>query len=79
VLDPDDGLLAADVDRTNALAAALAKLKPGFELLTLYYGQGVARSDAEQLAGELGPRLDGIEIELVDGGQPHYSFLIAAE
>ncbi len=54
-------------------------MKPGFELLTFYYGQGVERDDAEQLAAELRPHLDGVEIELVEGGQPHYSFLVAAE
>ena len=79
VLDPDDGLLAADADRAAAVRAALGKLKPGFELLTFYYGQGVERDDAEQLAAELRPHLDGVEIELVEGGQPHYSFLVAAE
>jgi DAK2 domain fusion protein YloV len=79
VLDPDDGLLAADADRAAAVQAALSKLKPGFELLTFYYGHGVERDDAEQLAAQLRPHLDGIEIELVEGGQPHYSFLVAAE
>jgi dihydroxyacetone kinase-like predicted kinase len=79
VLDPDDGLMAADANPAGALQAALAKLKPGFELLTLYYGQGVERESAEQLTNELRQHLDGVEIELVDGGQPHYSFLVAAE
>jgi hypothetical protein len=27
----------------------------------------------------LASELDGVEIELVEGGQPHYDFLIAAE
>jgi DAK2 domain fusion protein YloV len=79
VLDPDDGLLSADVDLAAALRAGLAKLQPGFELLTFYFGQGVERADAERLADELRPHLEGIEIELVEGGQPHYSFLVAAE
>jgi DAK2 domain fusion protein YloV len=79
VLDPDDGLLAADVSRALAVQAALAKLKPGYELLTLYFGQGIERGDAERLADELRPHLNGVDIELVDGGQPHYSFLVAAE
>ena len=79
VLDPDDGLLAANGDRADALAAGLAKLNPGFELLTLYYGEDVDRAKAEELADGLRPHLDGVEIELVEGGQPHYSFLVAAE
>jgi uncharacterized protein len=78
-LGPDDGLLAAEADRTAALISGVRKLKPGFELLTIYYGAGVERADAEQLAGALRSELDGVEIELVDGGQPHYSFLVSAE
>jgi len=78
-LGPDDGLLAAEADRTTAVINGVRKLKPGFELLTLYYGHGVDRGDAESLAEALRPELDGVEIELVEGGQPHYSFLLSAE
>jgi DAK2 domain fusion protein YloV len=78
-LDPDDRLLAADSDRNVTLATAIAKLKPGFELLTLYYGDEIDRKGAEELAERLQPSLDSVEIELVDGGQPHYSLLVAAE
>ena len=38
---PTDGLVATDRDRTAAVAGGLRKLKPGFELLTLYRGEGV--------------------------------------
>ena len=43
------------------------------------------RSDVDLAEAEATARalvtasLDGVEIELVDGGQPHYDFLIAAE
>ena len=78
-LDPDDGLLAAEREQTSAVLSGIRRLKPGFELLTIYYGDGVTRADADTLAAALAPELDGVEIELVEGGQPHYSFLIAAE
>jgi DAK2 domain fusion protein YloV len=78
-LGPDDGLLAAEADRTTAVISGVRRLKPGFELLTIYYGAGVERVDAEHLAGALRAELDGVEIELVEGGQPHYSFLVSAE
>jgi dihydroxyacetone kinase-like predicted kinase len=79
VLDPDEGLLAADSDQAAALAAALGKLQPGFELLTMYYGDGVERNVAEQIADSLRSRFEDVEVELVEGGQPHYSLLVAAE
>ncbi len=79
VLGPSDRLLAADRDRTAAIVRAARKLKPGFELLTIYRGGDVDHKSAELLRDALHGELDGVEIELVEGGQPHYDFLVAAE
>ena len=79
VLGPNDGLIASDSDRTAAVRAGVAKLNHGFELLTLYRGRDVDQATATKLRDSLSQTLDGVEIELVDGGQPHYDFLIAAE
>jgi len=79
VLDPDDGLVAADADRDRAILAAISTLAPGYELLTLYYGEGVDLADAEGVARTLADHVPGIEVEVVRGGQPHYAFLFAAE
>jgi dihydroxyacetone kinase-like predicted kinase len=57
----------------------VATLKPRYELLTLYRGRDVDRTTAQELRDGLAAELGGVEIELVDGGQPHYDFLIAAE
>jgi DAK2 domain fusion protein YloV len=79
VLDPDDGLVAADGDREKAVLAAIAALKPGFELVTLYYGDGAGLAEAEMLAKRIGGVASGAEVEVIHGGQPFYQFLIAAE
>jgi uncharacterized protein len=79
VLGPEDGLLAADSDRNQAVLAAVGRLKPGFELLTVYHGEGADAGQAAELADLLTEHLDGVEVEVVDGGQPHYSYLISAE
>jgi dihydroxyacetone kinase-like predicted kinase len=79
VLGPTDGLVAADPDRTAAIRSGVATLDHGYELLTLYRGRDVDRSAAQGVRDLLAEELDGVEIELVDGGQPHYDFLIAAE
>lgn len=79
VLDPDDGLVASGADRAGASLAGVAALRPGFELLTIYYGEGVDLAEAEALSQALTEAHSGIEVDLVHGGQPHYRYLIAAE
>jgi DAK2 domain fusion protein YloV len=79
VLDPDDGLLAANSDRMKAILTALEALDPDFELITLYYGDRADPADAEEVARRIGEWRSGIEVEVVQGGQPHYRYLIAAE
>ena len=79
VLGPTDGLVASGRMRTIVVLEAVSKLKPGSELLTIYRGHGIDEAEAEELRAALAAAVDGIEIEIVDGGQPHYDFLIAAE
>jgi DAK2 domain fusion protein YloV len=79
VLGPNDGLVATDSDRTVAIRSGIGLLKDGFELLTLYRGRDVDHAAGQELRDQLATELDGVEIELVEGGQPHYDFLIAAE
>ena len=79
VLDPDDGLLAVNSDRMKAVLAALDALEPGFELITIYYGDGVDLAEAESVAHRVTEWRTGLEVEVIHGGQPHYRYLIAAE
>lgn len=79
VLGGDQKLVAVDNDLNQAIAQALHKLKGGFELVTLYRGIDVGEHDADELAGLLRREFAGAEVDIVDGGQSHYSYLIAAE
>lgn len=79
VLDPDDGLVAADGDRTTAVVAAIRSLQPGFELVTLYYGADADLAEAEDLGSAIRTAASGVEVEVLHGGQPHYRYLVAAE
>ncbi len=78
VLDPDDGLVAADGDRERAVLKAVGSFAAGVELVTLYYGDDATLLEAEGIARRIGERL-GAEVEVVHGGQPHYRYLISAE
>ena len=79
VLDPDDGLVASGSDRDAAILAGVAAMTPGYELLTLFYGDGADLGEAESMARRIGAANPGIEVEVRHGGQPYYRYLIAAE
>jgi dihydroxyacetone kinase-like predicted kinase len=49
------------------------------ELVSLYYGAGVNRRDAEALVGRLTELYPNHEIELQSGGQAHYFYILSAE
>ena len=78
-LDPDDGLVAVDDDPMAAVLTGVKALEPGFELLTVYYGDGTDLATTEALARQIGALGTGAEVEVVHGGQPHYHDLISAE
>lgn len=78
-LDPDDGLVAVDGDREKCVLAAVSSLTPGFELVTLFYGDGADLAEAEAMARRIGSVLPAVEVEVRHGGQPYYRYLISAE
>jgi hypothetical protein len=79
VLDPDDGLVAVADDAPTAVLAGIRALEPGFELLTVYYGEGADLASTEALTRRIGELGTGAEVEVVHGGQPHYHYLVSAE
>ena len=79
VLGPDEGVLHVADDPVGAIIGAVAGLDPGFELLTLYLGEGASAGEAEEIVRVIGARRPGTEIEILPGGQPHYRYLISVE
>jgi DAK2 domain fusion protein YloV len=78
-LDPDDGLVAVGGDREKSVLAAVASFRPGFELITIFYGDGADLAEAEAMARRIGVVLPAVDVEVRHGGQPFYRYLIAAE
>ena len=78
-LDPDDGLIAVDGDRSKAVLAAVGALHAGYELLTIFYGDGADLAEAEGMAKRIGATVPGVDVEVRHGGQPYYRYLISAE
>ncbi len=50
-----------------------------YEIITVYYGEDVTQSQAEDLVRKVQERYSEQELELVNGGQPHYYYIISAE
>ena len=59
-------------------ALALAGMSPS-HVVTLYLGAAADRDDAVALSQRLEQRHPGIQVDLVDGGQPHYHYLASVE
>jgi hypothetical protein len=68
---------------TNLEEACLGLLdKAGageYELVTLFYGADVTKHDANHIADAIREAYPNLEVELQDGGQPHYQFIISIE
>jgi DAK2 domain fusion protein YloV len=50
-----------------------------YEIITIYYGESITADDAQKLAGQIEERFPEQEVEVVDGGQPHYYYILSAE
>ena len=62
-----------------AMKALGAMSAEDYEIITIYYGESITADEAEQLASEIANRYPEQEIEVVDGGQPHYHYILSAE
>jgi DAK2 domain fusion protein YloV len=49
------------------------------EIVTLYYGNGITAAEAETLGAAIHNKYANLEVEIVEGGQPHYYYIISAE
>jgi hypothetical protein len=59
--------------------AAMTALTPGYELVTVFYGDGADLAETEAMARRIGAVVPGVEVEVRHGGQPFYRYLISAE
>jgi DAK2 domain fusion protein YloV len=50
-----------------------------YEIITVYYGESVTGDDAQQLADDILNHYPEQEVEVIDGGQPHYHYILSAE
>ncbi len=76
----DGKLVASSKSIQQAVMAFLGKAKAEeHELITLYYGEDFSQSDANRIVDVVRAAYPSQEIELQDGGQPHYQFIVSVE
>ena len=49
------------------------------ELITLYYGQDMSHAEANRIADVIRSKYSSQEVEVQEGGQPHYQFIMSVE
>ena len=76
----DSGILAVGQDiETAALEALKAMAEDSSELATIYYGSDVSEEEARSLQEKAAEALPQCEVELHQGGQPIYYYLLSVE
>jgi dihydroxyacetone kinase-like predicted kinase len=76
-----DGKLVASAETVEAaVLSLLEKAEAGeHELITLFYGQDLPHAEAHRIADVVREKYPSVEVEVQEGGQPHYQFLISVE
>jgi DAK2 domain fusion protein YloV len=76
----DGELTTAGSDLEAVVFEILERMKSDeAEVLTLYCGETVSEESAQMLAEKIEARYPDAEVEVVDGGQPHYHYIMSAE
>ncbi len=73
-------LILASTNLQEACLGLLEKVHADhFELITLFYGMSVSKNEAFRIADEIRKAFPEQEVEVQEGCQPHYQFIIAIE
>ena len=76
----NDKLEQAGADYAAVVGDALRKLGPeGYELVTVYTGEGASAGDADAVSAAIRDRFPDLEVEVQAGGQDHYPFILSVE
>src|SRR3984893_16921420 len=70
----------AGTDYVEVVKKALGKLGPdSYELVTVYRGEGASEDEVASLQSAIQTSFPGLEVEVQQGGQQHYPFILSVE
>ena len=76
----NDRLEFAGADYADVVKKALGKLGPdSYELVTVYRGEQASDAELANLEREIRQNYPGLEVEVQQGGQQHYPFILSVE
>ncbi|MBN9390121.1 MAG: DAK2 domain-containing protein [Chloroflexi bacterium] len=76
----DDELSVAVESKEETVWQLLEKMDTaGHDLVTFYYGQDVSEPEAQTMLAQVQEKYPAQSVELVQGGQPHYHYIISVE
>ncbi len=78
ILDGD--LVAAGTSDADVLHKILAELgMEKAEVITIYHGEDIEAAEAEEISAGITEKYPNLQVEVVRGGQPYYSYIISVE
>lgn len=73
-------LAVAGQDMDHVVHDTLQRMQiDSYEIVTLYYGQDITAERAKEMARQIQSCYAQLEIEVVDGGQPYYAYILSVE
>jgi DAK2 domain fusion protein YloV len=78
ILDGD--LVAAGISDADVLHKIISELgMEKAEVVTIYHGESVETAEAEEISAGITEKYPHLQVEVVRGGQPHYSYIVSVE
>ncbi|MCQ3938165.1 MAG: hypothetical protein DPW18_14110 [Chloroflexi bacterium] len=76
-----DGRLVASAESVEQGALELLEKAgaAGHEIVTLFYGEDMPHAEANRIADVIREKYSNLEVEVQEGGQPHYQFILSIE
>ncbi len=76
----NDELVAAGETDLDVIQQVLSRLDMAeSEVVTIYYGSDTEAAEAEEVSASITKQYPNLQVEVVRGGQPHYSYIISIE
>ncbi len=76
----DDELVAVADTTLEVLSKVMSKLGlDKAEIVTIYYGADSQPAEAEEISAGIRERYPHLQIDVVQGGQPHYNYIVSIE